>query len=57
MITVSNVLGQNQVYGYNYGPVTQNKEAITPNAKRFVFLGWFVSFGVDRTQEAINNNL
>lgn len=57
VLTVSNVLGQKQVYGYNYGPVTQNKEAITPNAKRFVFLGWFVSFGVDRTQEAINNNL
>lgn len=57
VLTVSNVLGQNQVYGYNYGPVTQNKEAITPNAKRFVFIGWFASFGVDRTQDAINNNL
>ena len=57
VLTVSNVLGQNQVFGYNYGPVTQNKEAITPNAKRFVFIGWFVSFGVDRTQDAINNNL
>lgn len=57
VLTVSNVLGQKQVFGYDYGPVTQNKVAITPNYKRFVFIGWFVSFGVDRTQEAINNNL
>ena len=57
VLTVSNVLGQKQVYGYNYGSVTQTKEAITPNAKRFIFIGWFASFGVDRTQDAINNNL
>lgn len=57
VLTLSNVLGQKPVYGYKYGAVTQNKEAITAPYKRFLFIGWFASFGVDRTQDAINNNL
>jgi len=33
------------------------KEAVTPPGKRFVFIGYFLSFGTDRTQDDINNNL
>ena len=55
--SVSNVLGYNAVYGYNYSYSGLYKQAIEPPAKRFYFIGCFLSWGVDRTQDAINNNL
>lgn len=55
--SVTNVLGYNAVYGYNYSYNGMNKESIGPPAKRFYFIGVFFSWGVDRTQDAINNNL
>lgn len=55
--SVSNVLGYNSVYGYNFSYSGQYKQAITPPAKRFYFIGCFLSWGVDRSQDAINNNL
>ncbi len=57
VMSISNVLGQKQVFTYNYGPVTGNKEAVGPTSKRFIYFGCYLSFGVDRTQDAINNNL
>jgi hypothetical protein len=57
VLGINNVLGQNQVYNYNYSYDGSKKSAVTPPAKRFVFIGCFLSFGVDRTQDAINNNL
>jgi vitamin B12 transporter len=55
--SVSNVLGYNSVYGYNYSFSGQAKMPITPPANRFYFIGCFLSWGVDRSQDAINNNL
>lgn len=55
--SVSNVLGYNAVYGYNYSYNGMVKQAIEPPAKRFFFIGCFISWGVDRTEDAINNNL
>jgi hypothetical protein len=55
--SVNNILGTNQVYGYNYSFNGAIKEAVAPPAKRFYFIGCFISWGVDRTQDAINNNL
>jgi vitamin B12 transporter len=55
--SASNILGANQVYGYNYSYNGMNKEPIVPTAKRFYFIGCFLSWGVDRSQDAINNNL
>lgn len=55
--SVTNVLGSNQVYGYSYSFDGANRMPINPPAKRFFFIGAFFSRGVDRTQEAINNNL
>ena len=57
VLGISNVLGQNQVYSYNYNHDGSRKDAVTPPSRRFVFIGCFVSFGIDRTQDAINNNL
>jgi vitamin B12 transporter len=55
--SVTNVLNFNQVYGYNYSYNGLRKEVITPPAKQFFFIGAFLSWGVDRSQDAINNNL
>ncbi len=55
--SVTNVLGNNLVYGYNYSYNGAYKQAIVPPAKRFYFIGAFLSWGIDRSQDAINNNL
>ncbi len=55
--TVSNLLGSSQIYGYNYSYDGSVKSPVLPTAKRFYFIGLFLSWGVDRTQDAINNNL
>ncbi len=55
--SVTNVLNSKQIFGYNYSYNGQRKEAITPPAPQFFFLGVFLSWGVDRRQDAINNNL
>ncbi len=55
--SVTNVLNSKQVFGYNYSYNGARKEAITPPAPQFFFLGVFLSWGVDRRQDAINNNL
>ncbi len=57
VLGINNVLGQNQVFNYNYNNAGTRKEAVTPPSKRFVYIGCFLSFGIDRTQDAINNNL
>lgn len=57
VLSVTNLLNQNQVYGYNYSHDGLRKDAITPPAPRFIFFGLFLSWGVDRTQDAINSNL
>ena len=55
--SVNNVLGYDAVYGYNYSYSGVNKVPVQPPARRFYFIGCFLSWGVDRTQDAINNNL
>lgn len=57
VLSVTNVLNSKQVFGYNYSADGSNKIAIVPPANRFIFLGLFLSWGTDRTQDAINNNL
>lgn len=57
VFSINNVLNSKQVYGYKYSYNGYRKEAITPSSKMFVFIGAFISFGVDRTQDVINNNL
>jgi len=55
--SISNILGYNAVYGYNYSYNGMIKQPVTPTANRFYFVGCFISWGVDRSQDAINNNL
>lgn len=57
VLSVTNALGNNQVFGYQYSYNGLRKEAIVPPTKTFVYIGAFFSFGVDRSQEVINSNL
>ncbi|MES2645750.1 MAG: TonB-dependent receptor [Bacteroidota bacterium] len=57
VFSVTNVLGSKQIYGYNYSQNGMNKVEINPAASRFYFIGIFLSWGTDRRQDAINNNL
>ena len=57
VLQVSNILNLKQTYGYQYSNDGNRREAITPPSRMFVFLGAFINIGVDRTQDAIINNL
>jgi len=57
VLSITNVLGSKQVFGYNYSYNGLVKAPVTPPAPRFIFLGMFMSWGTDRRQDAINNNL
>lgn len=57
VLSVSNVFNIKQVYGYNYSYNGQRKTELVPPSRMFIFIGAFISFGVDRTDDAINNNL
>lgn len=57
VLSLTNVLGANKIYTYNYSANNQNKVAVTPPSKRFLYLGCFISFGIDRSQDEINNHL
>ena len=57
VLQVSNIFNFKQVYGYNYSYNGYRKEAIVPPSNMFVFLGVFISFGIDRSDEVINNGL
>jgi hypothetical protein len=57
VLSVSNLPGFNQVFSYNYNYNGTYKEAVTTPSKRFIYIGWFINIGTDRTQDAINNNL
>jgi hypothetical protein len=55
--SANNVLNTDLIYGYNYNNSGTYKEAIRPAAPQFYFIGVFLSWGVDKRQDAINNNL
>ena len=63
VVGINNVFNETQIFGYNYSSrVKDNKgelirEAVIPPAPRNFFLGIFLSWGVDRTQQNINGNL
>jgi vitamin B12 transporter len=54
VLQVSNI---KQTYGYKYSYNGYRKEAIVPTSRMFIFIGAFISFGVDRSDEVINNGL
>ena len=57
VLSISNVLNFKQQFGYTYSLNGQRRQEVVPPSRMFVFIGAFFSFGVDRTEDAINNNL
>lgn len=57
VLQVSNIFNIKQTYGYQYSYNGIRKEAIVPTSRMFVYIGAFLSFGVDRSDEVINNGL
>lgn len=57
VLSLTNVLGVENIFTYNYSANGKNRVAVTPPSKRFLYLGCFLSLGIDRTENAINNNL
>ncbi|MFL5764642.1 MAG: TonB-dependent receptor [Bacteroidia bacterium] len=55
-VSVTNVIGNDQIFGYRYSYDYQRSMAVTPPAKRFYFVGLFLSFGQNRSKEVIDNN-
>ena len=55
-VSVTNVIGNDQVFGYRYSFDGLRRDAITSPAKRFFFIGLFMSFGTNRSKEVIENN-
>ena len=59
ILNVSNALGSKQVFGYRYASKTNAeglyaREAVTPMAKRFIFLGMYLSIGSDRRKDILD---
>lgn len=57
VLQVSNTFNIKQVYGYQYSFNGLRREQIVPPSRMFVFLGAFFSFGIDRTENAVNDRL
>ena len=62
VLGVNNVFAQPQIFSYTYSSIPDDngvylRDTLTPPARMSFFVGMFMSWGVDRTQDAINNNL
>lgn len=57
VLQVSNIFNIKQTYGYQFSYDGMRKEAILPTSRIFVYVGAFISFGIDRTEDAINDRL
>jgi carbon monoxide dehydrogenase subunit G len=57
VLGINNILAQKNIYGYNFSNDGLRSRPVLPSTTTFVFIGAFINFGIDRTEEAINNNL
>jgi len=63
VVGINNVFNELQIFGYNYSSRVKDgngqliNAAVVPPAPRTFFVGLFLSWGVDRTQQQINSNL
>ena len=54
---INNVFGTKQIYGYNYSYNSFYKTPITMPATRSYYIGLFISFGIDRRNDFIDEKL
>jgi len=57
VLSISNAFGIKQVYGYQYSYNGLRKEQIVPPSRVFVYIGAFFSFGIDRSEQTMNDRL
>lgn len=57
VLQISNALNIKQVYGYQYSYNGLRKEQIVPPSRMFIYVGAFFSFGIDRSEQAVNDRL
>ena len=50
VFSIDNILGINNVFTYRYSNDGSRREAVGPAAKRFYFIGMFISIGEDKTE-------
>ena len=56
VLGVDNVLGRDNIYSYRFSGDGTRYAPVTATSSRFYFVGMFLSFGIDRTQDVLNNN-
>lgn len=54
-IGVNNLFGTKQIFGYNFSYDGTRKVPVTLPAPRYVYLGFWLSLGVDQTENILNN--
>ncbi len=54
---VNNLFGTKQVFGYNYSANGQHRQPISLPAPRYYYIGVFMSWGVDRRNDFMDNQL
>ncbi len=52
----NNILGTKQIFGYNYAYNGNFKTPVTLPATRFYFVGVFMSLGIDRTEDLLDQS-
>jgi hypothetical protein len=58
VLTMYNALGFRQVFSYEYSSVNPEiRRPILPTTERYLFLGFFMNFGIDRTNDIIDRQL
>ncbi len=50
VFSIDNLLGVNNVFAYRYSNDGSRRQAVGPAAKRFYFIGMFISIGEDKTE-------
>lgn len=57
VLSLSNVLGSDQVFDFRFSQDGTRRQAVGLPATRLLFIGYFISIGVDKTQTIIDNML
>ncbi|MBC6996620.1 TonB-dependent receptor [Neolewinella lacunae] len=58
VLTLYNAFNFNQTLNYEYSPTNFDvRRGVGPLTERYVFLGFFANFGIDRTDDIINQQL
>jgi hypothetical protein len=58
VVSVNNVLGSRQVFGYKYSAIDSSRRTeVTPLAKRFIYVGVIMNWGLNKGQQSIDDFL